>query len=107
MSQKGTGFVNPNQDAAVKIETTSFTKYGTIPAQVMHVSHDAINDEKRGLICASRVKLDRATMRVEDKTVNLSPGMAVTVEIKTGRRRVLEYFLSPLLVRAYEGLGER
>jgi len=34
-------------------------------------------------------------MQVEDKLVNLTPGMAVTVEIKTGSRRVIEYLLSP------------
>ena len=46
-------------------------------------------------------------MQVEDKTVNLSAGMAVTVEIKTGKRRVIEYFLSPLLQHGNESLRER
>ena len=49
----------------------------------------------------------RATMQMEDKTVHLSPGMAVTVEIKTGQRRVIEYFLSPLLQHTNESLRER
>ena len=107
LENKDIGFVNPNQRAEVKIETFPFTKYGTISAEVMHVSHDAINDEKRGLIYAARVKMAKSTMQVEDKTVNLSPGMAVTVEIKTGRRRVIEYFLSPLLQYGNESLRER
>ncbi|MBK6906584.1 MAG: HlyD family type I secretion periplasmic adaptor subunit [Rhodocyclaceae bacterium] len=107
LENKDIGFVNPDQHAEVKIETFSFTKYGTIPATVTHVSHDAINDEKRGLIYSSRVQLARSTMRLDDKTVNLSPGMAVTVEIKTGRRRVIEYFLSPLLQHTNESLRER
>jgi hemolysin D len=46
-------------------------------------------------------------MQVEDKLVNLSPGMAVTVEIKTGSRRVIEYLLSPLLRYKQESLRER
>ena len=46
-------------------------------------------------------------MQVEDKLVNLSPGMAVTVEIKTGSRRVIEYLLSPLLRMKQESLRER
>jgi hemolysin D len=46
-------------------------------------------------------------MQVETKTVNLTPGMAVTVEIKTGRRRVIEYFLSPLIEHVGESLRER
>lgn len=107
LENKDIGFVNPGQDAEVKVETFPYTKYGTLHAQVTHVSHDAINDEKMGLIYATRVKLDKASMQVEDKTVNLSPGMAVTVEIKTGRRRVIEYFLSPLLQYRHESLRER
>ena len=107
LDNKDIGFVNPDQIAEVKIETFPFTKYGTIPATVTHVSHDAISDEKKGLIYSTRVKLARATMQVEDKTVHLSPGMAVTVEIKTGQRRVIEYFLSPLLQHTNESLRER
>ncbi len=91
----------------MKIETFPFTRYGTIPAELIHVSHDAISDEKRGLIYATRAKLQRATVAVESKTVNLTAGMAVTVEIKTGTRRVIEYFLSPLLQHANESLRER
>ena len=46
-------------------------------------------------------------MVLEDRTVNLTPGMAVTAEIKTGKRRVIEYFLSPLLQYKDESLRER
>ncbi|WP_208110048.1 HlyD family type I secretion periplasmic adaptor subunit [Methylocaldum gracile] len=107
LQNKDIGFVNAGQEAEVKIETFPFTKYGTIPAQVIQVSNDAIQDEKRGLIYAARVALSRATMLVEEKTVNLTPGMAVTVEIKTGKRRLIEYFLSPLLQYKDESLRER
>lgn len=101
------GFVNPGQVAVVKIETFPFTKYGTIDATVTDVSNDAVNDEKRGLIFPARVALGSPTIQVENKTVNLSPGMAVTVEVKTARRRVIEYFLSPLLQYKDESLRER
>ena len=107
LENKDIGFVNAGQVAEVKIETIPFTKYGTIPASLTHVSHDAISDEKRGLIYSTRARLQRATVQVEDKTVNLSAGMAVTVEIKTGKRRVFEYFLSPLLQYGNESLRER
>lgn len=107
VENKDVGFVSAGQEAVAKIETFPFTKYGTLPARVTHVSHDAISDEKRGLIYAARVKLTRATMQVEEKTVNLSPGMAVTVEIGTGKRRVIEYFLAPLLQYQDESLRER
>lgn len=107
LENKDIGFVHPGQEAEIKIETFPYTKYGTIHGQITQVSGDAINDEKRGLIYSSRVQPEHSTMRVEDKTVNLAPGMAVTVEIKTGKRRVIEYFLSPLIQQVGESLHER
>ena len=59
------------------------------------------------LIYAARVSLDRAQMQIEDKLVNLSPGMAVTIEIKTGSRRIISYLLSPLVRYKHESLRER
>jgi hemolysin D len=107
LENKDIGFVKPNQDAEVKIETFQYTKYGTIHAKVTSVSHDAINDEKRGLIYSTRVKMDKANINVDGTPVSLSPGMAVSVEIKTGKRRVIEYFLSPLMQHTSESLRER
>lgn len=107
VENKDIGFVNPGQDAVVKIETFPFTKYGTIEAKVTTVSSDAVNDEKRGLIFPARVVPARTTLQVENKTVNLTPGMAVTVEVKTAQRRVIEYFLAPLLQYKDESLRER
>jgi hemolysin D len=107
LENKDIGFVNAGQEAAVKVETFPFTKYGTIESKVIHVSHDAIQDEKRGLIYSTRVRLAKATMQVEDKLINLTPGMAVTVEVKTASRRVIEYFLSPLMQYKDESLRER
>jgi HlyD family type I secretion membrane fusion protein len=107
LPNKDIGFVNPGQDAEVKVETFPFTKYGTIHGKITQVSSDAIQDEKPGLIYSTRVKLAQDTIRVENKAVRLSPGMAVTVEVKTGTRRVIEYFLSPLMQVTSESLRER
>jgi len=107
LPNKDIGFVNPGQDAEVKVETFPFTKYGTLRGKITQVSSDAIQDEKLGLIYSTRVKLAKDTIQVENKTVRLSPGMAVTVEVKTGTRRVIEYFLSPLMQVSSESLRER
>ena len=71
------------------------------------MSDDAVPLEKGGLVYATRVSMDRSTIQVEGKQVNLSPGMAVSVEIKTGERRIIEYLLSPLLKSVKESLRER
>jgi hemolysin D len=107
VENKDIGFVNAGQEAEIKIETFPYTKYGTIHGEVKHVSSDAIQDDQRGLVYSSRVKLERATIQVENKVVDLAPGMAVTVEIKTGQRRVIEYFLTPLMQYSKESLRER
>lgn len=107
IENKDIGFVKPRQEAEIKIETFQYTRYGTIHGQVSSVSHDAIEDEKRGLIYSTRVRMERAAMNVDGTDVRLSPGMAVTVEIKTGKRRVIEYFLSPLIQATTESMRER
>lgn len=109
LENRDIGFVREGQPAELKIETFPFTLYGTIPGKVLTVSDDAVplDKEKGGLVYASRVSMDRATMQVEGKQIHLTPGMAVTVEIKTGQRRVIEFLLSPLLKSMNESLRER
>ena len=101
------GFVQKDMPAEIKIHTFPFTKYGLIDATVTHISDDAILDEKLGLVYAMHLKMHKSTIRVETKDVKLIPGMAVTAEVKTTQRRVIEYFLSPLLRYKQESIRER
>lgn len=107
LENKDVGFVTSGQEAEVKIETFPYTKYGIVPGTVTSVSEDAINDEKRGLVYSMRVSMERATIAVNGSDIRLAPGMAVTAEIKTGRRRVIEYFLDPLMQYGQESIRER
>ena len=107
IENKDVGFVQEGQAAQVKIETFEYTKYGTIEGKVSHVSRDAIQDEKRGLIYSVKVLLSQNSIHVDGKDMLLSPGMSGSVEIKTGERRVIEYVLSPLIKHARESLRER
>ncbi|MCS6329422.1 MAG: HlyD family type I secretion periplasmic adaptor subunit [Nitrospira sp.] len=109
LENRDIGFVREGQPVELKIETFPFTLYGTIPGKVLTVSDDAVplDKDRGGLVYASRVSMDRATMQVEGKQIHLTPGMAVTVEIKTGQRRVVEFLLSPLLKSMKESLRER
>jgi hemolysin D len=107
VENKDIGFVRPGQEVEVKLEAFPFTKYGTLKGRLTQVSNDAIQDEKRGLVYAARIQLARNSLDVDGKTVNLSPGMAVTVEVKTGKRRVIEFFMGPLMQYQSESLRER
>ena len=128
VSNRDIGFVHTGQEAQIKIDTFNFTRYGLLRGEVLNVSQDAIirdqpqdrsgerrqgsqNDssEPKGqeLNYSARISLDRTKMQVEERMVDLSPGMAVTVEIKTGTRTILSYVLSPIMRYQKEALRER
>ena len=74
----------------------------------MTLSKDAVQLEDVGYVFAARARMDKVVMNVENgKVVNLSPGMTVAVEIRTGERRLIEYFLSPVLKAVGESGRER
>jgi hemolysin D len=101
------GFVETGQQTEIKVEAFPFTRYGTINGHIETLSEDAVQDENVGLVYTAQISLDKLTLEVEGKTVRLSPGMAVTVEAKTGKRRLIEFLLSPLLRFSQESARER
>ena len=107
LENKDIGFVAPGQDVAIKLETFPFTRYGTVKATVDKVTQDAVNDEKRGAVFPATLKLNQTHIDVDGKPIRLAPGMNVTAEIKTGKRRVIEYLLSPIEKAGRESLRER
>lgn len=107
LANKDVGFVEQGMSAEVKVETFPFTKYGVIDAEITHLSNDAVDNERLGLVYALRARLARDSVQVGDRAVPLTPGMAVTVEIKTGTRRIIEFVLSPVLRGLAESGRER
>ena len=107
VENKDIGFVSVGQPVEVKLDTFPFTTYGTIPGKVLVVSRDAVQVDKVGLVYAARASLGRSTIPMDGEPVALLAGMSVSVEIKIGERRLIEFFLSPFLRHAREGLRER
>ena len=128
VTNRDIGFVQAGQEVEVKVDTFNFTKYGLIQGRVINISQDSIKRQKpvdpskdksvgassgssepqgQEMVYAARIALDRTQMQVEGKLVTLAPGMAVTVEIKTGTRTVLSYLLSPVLRFKQEAMRER
>jgi hemolysin D len=79
----------------------------TKPIQALPPSRSATRITRSRSSSISRATVAQSTIQVEDKTVNLSAGMNVTVEIKTGQRRLVEFFLSSLFRAGRESLRER
>lgn len=107
IEDRDVGFVREGQQAAVKIDTFEYTRYGTVDAVVSHVSRDAIQEEKKGLLYSVKATFSKPDLMVDGHPVPLTPGMSGTVEIRTGTRRVIQYVLSPLIQHAQESLHER
>jgi hemolysin D len=101
------GFVGSGQDAAVKVDTFEFTRYGLLPARVRSVSVEAVEHPQFGAVYPARVALERDWIAVGDGRATLAPGMAVQVEIRTGTRKIIDYFLSPLGRVVHDSIRER
>lgn len=106
---KDIGYLRVGQRVVNKFETFDFTRFGYIEGEVGWVGADSIPDQKSGPVYTARIKLK------ETKTPNevggqkglVSPGMSVTSDIKIGERRMIEYFLSPLIKYKQESARER
>jgi hemolysin D len=132
LQNKDAGFVREGQTAKIKVESFPFMRYGTIPGEVMIVSGDTVQNgdgdraqrrnsgasgggsanteqssESQEPSYAVRIKPLADHIRADGRDVALTPGMAVTAEIKTGRRRVISYVLDPVARYWGEGLRER
>ncbi len=103
---KDIGFVRPGQPVTVKVESFPYTRYGYLTGTVTSVSHDAAQDENLGMVFPARIKLRGATLSIDGVEVQLTSGMNLSAEVKTGKRRVISYLLSPLQ-RGGEALRER
>ncbi len=122
IENKDIGFVSEGNEVEIKIETFNFTKYGLLHGHVVQVSRDAIEREQRNdnrqpqqaqpagapePVYTARISLERDQMAVDGRDIALGPGMAVTAEIKTGRRCVIEYVLSPVMKYQHDSIRER
>lgn len=107
LENKDIGFVRPGQEVEVKVDTFTFTKYGVVNGTVVSISDDAIEDERLGLVYSTRIQLRENSILVGSQQVPLSPGMSIRAEVKTDKRKVIDYFLSPLQQYVDESLAER
>ena len=106
LDNQDVGFVNPGQRVVVKVATYPFQRYGYLEGTVENISPDAIQDDKKGLIYKAKIKLNDEKSSKQNQ-LKLLPGMSVSAEITTGQRRIIEFFLDPLMTKADESLKVR
>ncbi|WP_376961177.1 HlyD family type I secretion periplasmic adaptor subunit [Azospirillum sp. A26] len=126
LQNKDIGFIAPGQPVEIKVDTFTFTKYGLLHGTVQSLSQDAVPRDRSGqgsaaaapsangmpagpqdLVYTARIALSETQLAVNGHMVNLVPGMAVTAEIKTDTRKIIDYVLSPMLRYRQEVLRER
>lgn len=101
------GFIKEGMEAELKIDTFDFQKYGLIEAMVTHISNDAIDDEKLGPVYEIYLKPRKNFLILKGKKTYLTSGMSVTAELKVGKRRVINFFIYPLIKYMDEGMSIR
>lgn len=122
VANKDIGFVHVGQKVRIKFETFNFTRYGTVDGEVSWVSADALTRDPQNATSTTNpssngqaplayfpahVRLNSRSLQVEGKDLPITPGLNITAEIKTGRRTVLDYLLSPIQKALDESAGER
>lgn len=115
LQNKDIGFVHEGAEAEIKVHTFPFTQYGVIDAKVTRISNDAFSleptrkdpSQNEGLVYTMGLVMAKSTLQVNGQEVSLMPGMAVTAEVKTGDRRIIEFFLAPLMKAKQESIRER
>ncbi|MDY0052129.1 MAG: HlyD family type I secretion periplasmic adaptor subunit, partial [Aliarcobacter sp.] len=101
------GFIKKDMNSKIKIDTFSFQKYGFFEGKIINVGNFSIDDEKLGPVYEVKIEPNGKTISVEGHERYLEAGMSVTAEIKVGKRRVIEFFIYPIIQYLDEGLSVR
>lgn len=129
VENKDVGFVRTGEEVEIKVEAFPYTRHGLVHGRVERIARDAAPDPETiqgpqagtssladsagtirrsgGLVYLARISMDDPSLMVDGVRTPLEAGMAVTAEIKTGRRRVIDYLLSPLVQHGQEAMRER
>jgi hemolysin D len=104
---KDVGFVSQGMEATIKVDSFDFQKYGTLSGRLLQVSRDSIEDKNLGLVYEAYVQPEKMHLMVEGVETSVTIGMSVTAEIKVGKRRVIEFFIYPMIKYLDEGISVR
>lgn len=101
------GFVKEGMHVSIKVDAFNFQKNGMIDGRVKSISKNSILDEQLGPIFKVLVYPDFTELKVEGDKVQMSAGMTVTAEVNVGKRRIIQFFIYPLIKYLDEGLSVR
>lgn len=82
-----------DQNVTIAITAYSYTKYGLLNGKLISISPDSITDEKGNSYYLVKVRADHYAF-APDKPI--LPGMVANINIKTGKKTIMQYLLKPL-----------
>lgn len=94
--------IETGMEAEIKLEAYSYNKYGTVKGTVKHISPSSFSSEQLGSVYLVKINITDIP-----KGINLTSGLSGSVEIKTGKRTVMSYFLDPIIKGFGESLKEK
>jgi adhesin transport system membrane fusion protein len=107
------GFVSVGQPAMVKVSTYDYTRYGGLKGIVTLVGGDATTDDQAQGKAKSKqyfeviVETEKSYLGKREGELPITPGMQATVDIHTGKKTVMNFFLTPILKMQAEAFRER
>lgn len=104
---KDVGFIKEGMPVSIKIDTYDFQKYGILSGRVKTVSQNSIEDEKLGAVYEIYITLENDTLMIDGKEQKISTGMTLNAEVEIGKRRIIEFFIYPLIKYLDEGISVR
>lgn len=104
---KDVGYLTPGMAAAIKVDTFEFQKFGMLQGTLTQIAQDSFEDKELGLVYEAYVEPAQTTLLVDGVASPITTGMSVTAEIKVGKRRIIEFFLYPLIKYLDEGTSVR
>ncbi|CAN7360873.1 HlyD family type I secretion periplasmic adaptor subunit [Mesorhizobium amorphae] len=108
VSPRDVAFIRENQDALIKVTAYDFSIFGGIEGKVSNITADSLVDQKTGEpYYQVRVATDTSTLERDGKAYSIIPGMICSVDIKTGRKTILNYLLKPINKARQEAMSER
>ncbi len=104
---KDIGFIKEGMPVSIKIDTYDFQKYGLLHGKVKSISQNSIEDEDLGPVYEIYIMPDKNTMIIDGKEQKISIGMTLNAEVEIGKRRIIEFFIYPLIKYMDEGVSVR
>ena len=94
--------IQVDMDAEIKLEAYPYNKYGTVKGTVKYISPSSFNSEQLGSVYLVKLDIDNS-----NPNIHVMSGLSGSVEIKTDKRTVMDYFLDPIIKGFGESLKEK